>query len=436
MFKLAKLKTYKSKLKTHPKYDAVLNWGKLISITGLSQIIVQGVGFVSGILIIRLLPVKEYAFYTLANTMLGMMTVLADGGISTGVLAEGGKVWEDKKKLGAVLATGLNLRKKFAIVSLLISIPILFYLLLDNDASYVTAILITLSVIPAFYAALSDSLLQIVPKLHQSIYPLQQNQIKVGIGRLLLTALTLFLFPWAFIGVLSSGLPRVWGNFKLRKIASVFVDEKQGVSQEVQSRILNLVKKIMPTSIYYCISGQITIWLVSFFGDTSSIAQLGALSRLSMLLTLFSVIINTVLVPRFSKIGVDKKLLLKRLAQISGVVFILMLPIIALVYYFPEPVLWLLGDVYKGLEYELFLSVSVSCIALISGVLFSLFSSRGWAIPPVILISINIISIIILASVLELSSLVNALYFNLGVNTVALLQTSFFILYKINKLKS
>ncbi len=92
------------KFKQHPKYDTIVSWGKLISITGSAQIIVQAVGFASGILIIRLLPVQEYAFYTLANTMLGAMTVLSDGGISTGVMAQGGKVWEDKLKLGKVLA--------------------------------------------------------------------------------------------------------------------------------------------------------------------------------------------------------------------------------------------------------------------------------------------------------------------------------------------
>ena len=112
------MKDILSKLKYHPKYETILNWGKLISITGSAQIIVQILGFASGILIIRLLPVQEYALYTLANTMLGTMTVLADGGISTGVMSQGAKVWQNKVMLGKVLATGLDLRRKFAIFSL------------------------------------------------------------------------------------------------------------------------------------------------------------------------------------------------------------------------------------------------------------------------------------------------------------------------------
>ena len=196
----------------------MLNWGKLISITGTSQVIVQAVGFASGILVIRLLTVQEYAFYTLANTMLGAMSLLSDGGISTGVLAQGGKVWKDKKKLGKVLVTGLNMRKKFGVISLVVSLPILFYLLIHNGASWLTSFLIIISVIPAFFATLSDALLEIPLKLNQSILPLQKNQILVSFGRLLLLCITIFIFPFGYISILSGGIARIYGNIKLKKI--------------------------------------------------------------------------------------------------------------------------------------------------------------------------------------------------------------------------
>lgn len=88
-----------SQLKAHPKYDNVMQWSKLISITGSSQIAIQIINFVCGIFIIRHLTITEYALYTLAYTMLGSMDVLADGGIVSGVTAEGGKVWQEKVNL-------------------------------------------------------------------------------------------------------------------------------------------------------------------------------------------------------------------------------------------------------------------------------------------------------------------------------------------------
>lgn len=430
------MKNILTKVKEHPKYDTIINWGKLISITGSAQIIIQALGFASGILIIRLLPVQEYAFYTLANTMLGTMTVLADGGITTGIMAQGGKVWEDKARMGVVLATGLDLRKKFALASLLVSAPILFYLLFHNGASWVTSLLIAAAMIPAFYAALSDSLLEIIPKLNQTILPLQRNQIEVGIGRLLLSGLTMFIFPWAFVAVLAAGIPRIWGNIGLRKIVYTMADKNQQPDVEVKKEILNLVKRILPTSIYYCLSGQITIWLISIFGNATSLAQLGALSRLSVMLSIFSAIITTLVIPRFAKLTSNKYLLLKRFFQIMGLLIILLSIIILIVYLFPTPILWLLGDAYKGLPFELLLSILSSCIGLLGGIVFNLYSSRGWAMSPIALILINLLAIIVSASLLDLTSLRGVLFFNIVLGLVALMQTIVFCTYNILLVKN
>lgn len=63
----------------HPK-TSLLDIIKLFALTGGAQILVQAIGFISGIMVIRLLSPQQYAYYTLANTVLGTMVVLADGG--------------------------------------------------------------------------------------------------------------------------------------------------------------------------------------------------------------------------------------------------------------------------------------------------------------------------------------------------------------------
>lgn len=430
-FKSHFLKDTLIKLKQHPKYESVVNWGKLITITGSAQIVVQAVAFACGILVIRLLSVQEYAFYTLANTMLGTMAILTDSGISTGVMAQGGKHWQDKEKLGAVLATGIHLRKKFGFVSLAVSLPFLCYLLLYNGASIVTTLLIAIAVIPAFYAALSDSLLEIIPKLHQKILPLQKNQVSVGLVRLLLTAGTMFIFPWAYIAILAAGLPRIWGNIKLQKINFELADNNQKPDKEIGIEILTLVKRIMPTSIYYCVSGQITIWLISIFGNTTSLAQLGALGRLSVMLSILSAIMMTLIIPHFAKLAASKYLLLQRFIQIMGVLVALLSIVVLIVYLFPTPILWLLGDAYKELPFELLLSIISSCIGLLSGIVFNLYSARGWTMSPVALILINLLAIIVFAGLIDLKSLRGALYFNIALGLVSLFQTILFCTYNI-----
>ena len=384
---------------------SIKHWIKLISITASAQIIVQALGFLCGILIIRLLPIEEYALYILANTMLGTMTVLGNAGIAQGVMSEGGKVWQDKNKLGAVLITGLNLRRKFAIASLILTTPILLYLLIDNGASWLTSIMIALSLIPSFYASLSDGLLQIVPKLNQNIKPLQQNQVAVSVGRLVLLFSTLFIFPFAVITILSNGAPRVYGNIKLRKIAKQHADFEQVPDLGVEKNILKIVKRILPGSIYYAISGQLVIWLVSIFGDTASIAKLGALSRLTMLITFVVIMIDYVLVPRFSKLKNNRYILIKEYFTIQVVLLVVSFIILCGTFVFSDYILFVLGDNYVGLHQELFLMSLNSCVLLFSVSTNKLMSSRGIVLSPLFFIIFMIIIQFTFAFLVDLKSL-------------------------------
>jgi O-antigen/teichoic acid export membrane protein len=418
----------------HPHYEKAKYWTKLVSITGAAQTVVQAVGFISGILVIRLLPVDEYALYTLANTMLGTMTILSDGGISTGVMAQGGKVWQDRQKLGAVLATGLDLRRKFAIVSLIVSIPILCYLLLHHGANWVTTLLISASLIPAFYASLSDGLLQIPVKLHQAIPALQRNQVEVGVGRLLLTGITLFAFPWAFVAIIANGIPRIWGNVKLRKIADGFVDKEQTVDEEERKEMLKVIKKILPASVYFAFSGQITIWIISIFGKTLTIAQIGALSRITVLFSLFSTLITALVIPRFSRLNGEKKILLKRYLYILLMTSILMIIMIGLVYFFSNLLLYILGNNYLLLNFELLLITISSCIGIIGGVAFLLHSSKGWILSPTINIPANIVPIIASCFVFDVSTIRGVLCLNITTVLFVMFAHVIFGFYKIVKL--
>ena len=423
------------RLQTNSVYSKALEWIKLISITGSAQVIVQAVSFISGILIIRLLPAEEYGYYTLANTMLGTMTLLSDTGISASVMAQGGKVWQDRQKLGEVLATGIELRKKFAVVSLLFSIPVLIYLLLFHGASTLMTILISLALIPAFLAALSDNLLQIVPKLNQCIPQLQKNQIMVSGWRFVLSALLLFIFPFTFIAILANGLPRIYGNLRLRKIANQFVDPGQKPDKNVQAEILKAVKKVFPGAVYYCLSGQITIWLVSFFGNSRSIAELGVLGRLAMVLTLFSVVVHTLVIPRFARLEENREKLLKRFVQIFSVLTLLGVSVVFLFWVFQEPVLFILGKQYSNLSSELIIFITGSCIVFIWGTVYTLCASRGWIINPVFTIVTNIASLILGIYLFDISTVTGILYLNIFIALIELVYHSGYALLRIWKIQ-
>lgn len=410
----------------------IIDWAKLITTTSTAQVLIQAVGFATGILIIRILPIHEYAFYTLANTILGTMNLLADGGgISTGVMAEGGKVWQDKKRLGEVLYTGLNLRRKFAIATLLITTPFSIYLLRHHDASWLMSILLTLSIIPSFYISLSSNLLEIISKLQQDIVSIQRIQVITNLSRLFSVGILTFIFPFAFITFFVTGFPQIWQNIKLRELTSTYTDKTNEINQKVKIKIIKIVKRTMPAAIYYSLSSQLTLWLVTIVGTTSGIAQIGALSRLGMVLIIFTNIFNIIITPRFARIPDNPKIIINRFLFPLIVLTILCLAVIFLVYTFPKYILWVIGSDYSGLAKELLLYIIGSSIVLINISAISLETSRGWIINPLLSIPLNIISIIIGILLFGTSSLIAILNFNIFISFIQMIMNVSYGIFKI-----
>jgi len=380
--------------------------------TGGAQVIVQALGFISGILIVRRLPTNEYAYYTIATAMLSTMTNLSDAGISTGVIAQGGKVWQDPIKLGRVMATGMALRKRFALVSGLAA-PVLIYLMRKHDASWLACILVLLCLIPTFYASLSDSLLETAPKLKQKVAPLQRNLIAAAVGRAALTVAMAFTIPLAATAVLATGISRTWANIRLRKISSEHADWNQPPDPEIRKKILKTVYRILPATLYSCISGQVTIWAISIFGSTAAVGELGGLTGLAQAMTMFNTLFMTLIIPRFARLPENRPLILKRFIVVQIGLVLLCFALVGMSSLFSREILWLLGQHFSGLGSELTLAFASACAALLTGCTSQMLSARGVVVPPYLFIPFAVTVQVGLAFALPLSQLSGALLYGL-----------------------
>src|SRR3981081_1271211 len=72
----------------------------------LVQAAVQLIAFSSGILLVRCPAERECAFFTIANAMQATLMLLADIGISVGMISIGGRVWHDRHRVGALIKKG------------------------------------------------------------------------------------------------------------------------------------------------------------------------------------------------------------------------------------------------------------------------------------------------------------------------------------------
>src|SRR5918992_399327 len=117
-----------------PIIRRALQRARIVGNFAFVQAAVQVVGFLSGILLVRSLDQREYAYFTIANTMQGTLNVLADIGISIGLVSIGGRVWHDRHRFGQLITTALQLRRKLAVVVILLVTPILYSMLAKNGA--------------------------------------------------------------------------------------------------------------------------------------------------------------------------------------------------------------------------------------------------------------------------------------------------------------
>src|SRR4029077_308607 len=108
----------------------------------LVQVGVQFLGFASGILLVRWLPQREYAYFRIAKVMQATLNILADIGITVGLISIGGRVWQNRHRFGELINTGLAVRRKLAAGSIIIVAPILYAMLARNGASLSYALLL------------------------------------------------------------------------------------------------------------------------------------------------------------------------------------------------------------------------------------------------------------------------------------------------------
>src|ERR1700682_2133285 len=112
-----------------PIIRRALHRARVVGNFAIVQALGQVIGFASGILLVRRMSQGEYAYFTIANTMQGTINLLADIGISVGLVSIGGRVWQDRHRFGQLISTALSVRRKLAAASVIIVAPILYAML-------------------------------------------------------------------------------------------------------------------------------------------------------------------------------------------------------------------------------------------------------------------------------------------------------------------
>jgi O-antigen/teichoic acid export membrane protein len=363
---------------TTPIIRRALQRARMVGNFAFVQAIVQLVGFASGILLVRWLDQNDYAYFTIANTMQGTINVLADMGISIGLISIGGRVWQDRYRFGQLITTAQHFRRRLGILAILVVTPVLYWLLTRNGASTIYAAVLIGAILLGLMVQFSLGVLAVVPRLRSDVSRIQTIDLTGAIARLIVLVGCAFLFLNAGVAVLVSSMAFLLQYWMLRKYAAGVIDLSAPENAEDRAAMIGFIKNQAANAVFFCLQGQITVFLISFFGSrATSVAEVGALGRLAMIFAVMGQVLTNIFVPAFARCQDAAKLRLQYFTIVVGVAGCCA-AVIAAAAFFPNQFLFVLGSKYSHLQRELLLMVAGTVLNVLTGALWFLNASKAW----------------------------------------------------------
>jgi O-antigen/teichoic acid export membrane protein len=396
------------------KLSRLKKWFILISSFIAGQGSVQALNLISGFLLLRWLSVEAYAQYSVTFGFQSTLAQMIDLGFSGSITALVGVRGSNKELMGSYIRSAKHFRNK--LFAFIIPIAAIAFPLVTarHRWDWTTQLLLFASIVisllfQGWVAYYSSPLL-----IHQRIKQYYQPQIIGAAARIVLCFilyLTTALSSWTTAWVNSA--IAVMSGFLYRQNATPLVTEPKNSVSKFNSEMLSYLAPIIPGIFFTAIQGQISVLLITLFGQTKSIAEVAALGRLSQLFIILTTSNYVIIEPYIAK--VDRQHLVKRYFQILGVAVAISLVLCATAFLFPQPILWILGPKYQNLQAEVGWTVVASCLSYLGTVMWAMHTARKWvywwytSLHIMLLLIVQIVSV----AVMDLSTTLNVIYFSI-----------------------
>ena len=345
--------------------------------------------------------------------MQGTINLLADIGISIGLISIGGRVWHDRRRFGELINTALKMRRKLGAIAILVVAPVLYFMLIKNGAplSY-TALLIAI-LLAGLLVQFAVGVFSVVPRLRSDVGKIQIIDFAGAAVRLVLLIALMFVFLNTAVAIAVSGFAIFIQYLLLRRYVASVIDLNAHENPEDRRAMIGFIRNQAANAIFFCFQGQITVFLISFFArHPNSVAEVGALGRLAMIFVVINNLLTNVFVPAFARCQ-DKRKLRWQYVAIIGAVGGFSLVVVCAAAFFPGEFLFVLGNKYAHLQRELLLMVSGSVLGALTGTIWALNASKAWIAGSWLYIPLTLATQIALIPFTDFSSVSGVLFFNL-----------------------
>ncbi len=343
----------------------------------LTQAGVQAIGAVTGLMLVRWMPKDEYAWLTICGSLLATMGLLADGGIATAITSMSGRVVGDRTALAQVADACLGVRNSLALLSLVLTLPPFYVLFVRTDLPPGMAVLVVGTAALMLWPVTSSKFLPVTLRIAGHLKSTQIMEFSGALLRCGLTALVLVagwrqVYP-AFLATIASICLHVWlADRGVKKVVGIVPG-----TQAQRAEVWGFVRALYANHIFFCVQGQIATWIISFSSGVTEIADVGALSRLTVFFAIFGSMFHYVVLPSIASTKCPLQVRTKFIVSMAGTLGAVLM-VIAAAWVLPGPFLWILGGSYSHLSLELPLAFAAQGLGVMNSVIWTFMQVRGW----------------------------------------------------------
>jgi O-antigen/teichoic acid export membrane protein len=380
----------------------------------VGQGLIQVLNLVAGFFLLRWMSVEAYAQYSVAFSFQSTLGVLLDLGFSGSIVALVGDRGSDAGVVGRYVRSARHVRNRLFLVLVPSAAVIFPFFLAEHKWPLTTQALLFVSIMVALYfqgwvSCYSPALL-----IRQRVNLYYRPQVAGAAGRALaclILHLASALTSWAAAWVNSAAV--CVNGLLYRKEAGRLIDEAGPADSRTNREMLRYLAPLVPGTVFAAFQGQISVLLITWFGQTRAVAEVAALGRLGQLFLTLSAFNSVIVAPYIAK--VPRRSLVRRYLQIVGGATAISVCICLVAFLYPAPFLWVLGPHYQALRREVTWTVAASCINYVGGVMWAMHSSLRWVYwwGTIAYISLLLITQTVCVSVMDLSTALNVIYFNL-----------------------
>lgn len=355
-----------------------VRWGSIIAeyfvATAISKLLVM----VSSLLLVRHLDIAQYGKYTFALALLTFLCGWAD----LGALETLSFFWKRTRKHSGKYWNSIvmEVQRVRRYLLLIVNALAATYLVVSSEYRAFDDLYMFFVIVLAAALSQQISLYTYIFRLSSLFRIVYSIEIANEIGKVVLVVLMICCYnanAKNAISIIAISYFIVY--LYVRRVAPRLGYRLRSTSkhQRTQSLVFAQMRPTLFGYAFFSAQGMFVTVLTVYAGGVETVAQIGALGRLGVLVTMLGSFVCAVFLPKLIAVqGVT--LFRRRYLQIVTILAIFSITMLCLAAVFPDVILVIIGSQYRGLTNELLLMTLTSVCTVFGGFAWGVSRAKGW----------------------------------------------------------